>query len=162
EGGRRSQHDEPVRLTPGCGYNQYLGYHALSKVSRATGDDDDQRQQFLGDWRRVRVDELPQARGRLGPGAGSVQDPQGSRGCLARSLGREPPQGRRALLDRRRALARFGLRLDVKKKRPRTMAAPSGNGWGRWREGRPAALPLRATKRPKPLGTMTLCEEHGY
>ena len=28
------------------------------------------RQQFLGDWRRVRFDELPQARGRLGPGQG--------------------------------------------------------------------------------------------
>ena len=35
---------------------------------------------------------------------GPVQDPQGSRGCLARGLGREPPQGRRTLFDRRRAL----------------------------------------------------------
>ena len=85
EGRRRAQHDEPVRLTV------------------TTGDDHDQGQQFLGDRRRVRLDELPQARGRLGPGAGSVQDPQGSRGRLARSLGREPPQGRRALLHRGRA-----------------------------------------------------------
>ena len=34
---------------------------------------------------------------------GSVQDPQGGRRLLARGIGREPPQGRRALLDRGRA-----------------------------------------------------------
>src|SRR5260364_353272 len=71
--------------------------------------DDEQRQQFLGDRRRVRVDELPQARRRLRPGPWSVQDPQGSRGVLEGTLGREPPQGRRSLLDRRGAVAGFGL-----------------------------------------------------
>ena len=40
---------------------------------------------------------------------GPVQDPQRGRGCLAHGLGREPPQGRRALFDRRRALPRLGL-----------------------------------------------------
>src|SRR5262249_49561233 len=60
-------------------------------------------QQFLGDWRRVQFDELPQARGRLGPGQRSVRDAEGSRRLLARGLGRAPSQGRRPLLDRGRA-----------------------------------------------------------
>src|SRR5437879_5450720 len=54
----------------------------LHPSGETTGDDHDE-EQFLGDRRRVRIDELPQARGRLGPGAGSVRDPQRSRGCLA-------------------------------------------------------------------------------
>ena len=51
---------------------------------------------------------------KLVEGSAQVKGPfktaQGGRGCLARGLGREPSQGRRALLDRGRALA--GARPD--------------------------------------------------
>ncbi|MEY9235214.1 hypothetical protein ABIF78_007537 [Bradyrhizobium japonicum] len=50
---------------------------------------------------------------KLVEGSAQVQGPfktrQGSRGCLALGLGREPPQGRRPLLDRGRAVAGLGL-----------------------------------------------------
>src|SRR3954447_4758799 len=78
---------------------------SVKVVTGSEGGSHDQ-QQFLGDRRRVRLDELPQAGGRLGPGEGPVQVAQGRRGLLARGLGREPPQGRRSLLDRRGAAAR--------------------------------------------------------
>src|SRR5947208_1297281 len=110
------------------------GFRRLNKAKPNKQETkDDQRQQFLGDWRRVRLDELPQARGRLGPGAGSVQDPQGGRGCLARRLGREPPQGRRAIFHRRRALPRSGLNsLPTDQETGQGPAVPSGfAGWGR-------------------------------
>ena len=114
---------------------QFKAHGSEIKVQAAgiTGDYHDQRQQFLGDWRRVRFDELPQARGRLGPGAGSVQDPQGSRGCLARGLGREPSQGRRALFHRGRARTRHGLRPLPPRKRENVQgrrAASSGDPGG--------------------------------
>jgi isocitrate lyase len=116
----------------GTGYFDLVSTTITGGTSSTTAlHDDDQRQQFLGDWRRVRFDELPQARGRLGPGAGSLQDPQGSRGCLARGLGREPSQGRRAFFHRGRARPRLGLTLeeDVQGR-----AVPSGSsGWGRLR-----------------------------
>src|SRR5690348_16860163 len=86
----------------------------------------------------------------LGPGEGSVQDPQGGRGLLARGVGGEPPQGRRALLDRRGAAARTSRLREalpgishgpfrcadraMRKNKPKDEAVSSGRtGWGRLR-----------------------------
>src|SRR3954453_179552 len=76
------------------------------KVVTVEGGSHDQ--QFLGDRRRVRLDEFPQAGGRIGPGEGAVQVAQESRGLLGGGLRGEPPQGRRPVLDRRGAATRPG------------------------------------------------------
>ena len=127
EGRRRPQHHEPVRLTANN-----------RRLTMTTGSN------FWvigGEFGSMNFHKLVE-------GSAQVQGPFKTRkeaeDCLARGLGREPPQGRRALLDRRRAepgrglnelvagyRARGSVRGQAPNKCPRTDGPIRISGWGR-------------------------------